>query len=59
VSDLDVTALSPAQLADFLSRAGKPVTEADVLADVAAGAPAQPDGSINFLHYAAWLTKNS
>jgi hypothetical protein len=45
----------------MLTRAGgTPVTEADVAADVAAGAPANPDGTINLLHYSAWLAaKNS
>jgi hypothetical protein len=56
VSDLDIRAMTAAQVADFLSRSGPPVTEADVLAVLAAGAPSQPDGTINFLHYAAWLT---
>lgn len=28
-----------------------------VTADLEAGAPTNPDGSINFVHYAAWLER--
>jgi hypothetical protein len=28
-------------------------------ADRAAGAPANPDGTVNLVHYAAWLVKES
>ncbi len=44
----------------MLTRAGdKPVTEADVAADLEAGAPRNDDGTVNFLHYTAWLTKKA
>ena len=36
---------------------GKAVTEAMLRADIDAGAPANADGSINLVHYAAWLVK--
>lgn len=51
-------ALTVAQVARLLTRAGStPVTEAMVEADVAAGAPTNRNGTINLVHYAAWLVK--
>jgi len=50
------TALSLADVARLLSAAGqKPVTPSMIQADLDAGAPANPDGTVNILHYAAWL----
>ena len=57
------TGLNPAKLAvshaaKMLTRAGgAPVTEALIEADLAAGAPVNADGSINLVHYAAWLVR--
>jgi hypothetical protein len=57
------TGLNPARLpvphaAKMLTRAGGAlVTEAMIEADLAAGAPANADGSINLVHYAAWLVR--
>ncbi|MBX7106488.1 MAG: hypothetical protein K1X57_20605 [Gemmataceae bacterium] len=51
-------ALTVAQVARLLTRAGtSPVTSAMVEADVAAGAPTNPNGTINLVHYAAFLVK--
>ncbi|HEY1067808.1 MAG TPA: hypothetical protein VGE52_16920 [Pirellulales bacterium] len=36
---------------------GRPVSEELIRADVAAGAPTNRDGTINVVHYAAWLVK--
>jgi len=36
---------------------GKPVTDAMLRADIDAGAPVNADGSVNLVHYAAWLVK--
>jgi hypothetical protein len=36
---------------------GKPVTEEMLRADMAAGAPTNANGTINLVHYAAWLVK--
>ena len=48
--------LTAAKLAEVLSQAvGSPVTEADVLDDVRAGAPVLPDGRIPLLQYIGWL----
>jgi hypothetical protein len=36
---------------------GKPVTEDMLRADIDAGAPTNANGTINLVHYAAWLVK--
>jgi hypothetical protein len=56
---LKITALPLADVAALLSRVGgKPVTAEMVRADIDAGAPANVDGTINLVHYAAWLVRN-
>lgn len=51
-------ALSVADAARLLSKAGGgPVTEEMIESDLAAGAPANADETINLVHYAAWLVK--
>jgi hypothetical protein len=55
---INPNALTVPQVARLLTRAGSSaVTEAMIQADLAAGAPANPDGTINLVHYAAWLVK--
>jgi len=57
-SGMKITALSLADLAALLSRVGgKPVTAEMIRADIDAGAPANPDGTMNLIHYTAWLVK--
>jgi len=42
----------------LLSRlGGKPISEATILADIEAGAPANADGTLNLVEFAAWLVK--
>ena len=49
-------ALTPTQAAKILSAAGnRRITEAMVRADIKAGAPINADGTVNLIHYAAWL----
>jgi hypothetical protein len=49
-------ALELADAAKILSKLfAKPVTEAMLREDVADGAPTNPDGTLNLVHYAAWL----
>ena len=36
---------------------GQRVTEAMLQADIDAGAPTNPDDTVNLVHYAAWLVK--
>ncbi len=56
---LNPNALSVADTARLLTKAGgQPVTEDMIRADLAAGAPAQ-DGTVNLVHYAAWLVKET
>ena len=51
-------ALSIADSAHLLTKAGaRQIRVEQIEADVAAGAPTNPDGSINLVHYAAWLVK--
>jgi hypothetical protein len=53
-----ITALTPEQVAQVLATAGsRRITEDMVRADIAAGAPTNPDGTVNLVHYAAWLVK--
>lgn len=55
---LNPTALALADAARILSQAfGRPVSESTLRQDVDDGAPTNPDGTINLVHYAAWLVK--
>lgn len=55
---LNPNALTLADAARLLTRVGgQPITVEMLQADVAAGAPANADGSINLVHYAAWLVR--
>jgi hypothetical protein len=57
-SSVSLNALSVATAARLLSMvSGERVTEEMIRADLAAGAPANTDGTINLVHYAAWLVK--
>jgi len=55
--ELKITALTPEALASILSRSGAKITSDAILADVSAGAPSNPDGTINLIHYTAWMLK--
>ena len=49
-----------ADAARLLAKAGgEPVTEAMIRADITDGAPTNADGTVNLLHYAAWLARKS
>ena len=53
---LKVTAISADDLAAVLSKcAGKHVTVDAIRYHIEAGAPVNADGSLNLVHYAAWL----
>ncbi len=55
---LNPTALPVADAARLLSAAGgHPVTPEQIRADIDAGAPTNGDGTINLVHYAAWLVR--
>jgi hypothetical protein len=50
--------LTVADAARLLTRAGgQAVTVEMFRADIAAGAPTNADGTINLVHYAAWLVQ--
>ena len=55
---VDPNRLTPEQAAKLLSAASKvrvPVEQ--IVADLEAGAPQNHDGTMNLVHYAAWLLK--
>jgi len=55
---LNPNALTVAHAAKLLGKVGgERVTEEMLLADLEDGAPVNPNGSINLVHYAAWLVK--
>jgi hypothetical protein len=55
---MDPTALPIADAAQILSKAGgRLVTEEMLRKDIDDGAPTNADGTLNLVHYAAWLIK--
>ena len=55
---LNPNALSVADAARLLTKAGgRPVTTEMIRADHGSGAPANPDGTVNLVHYCAWLVR--
>jgi len=56
---LNPAALSVTDTARTLTRVGgRPITEAMIQRDIDEGAPTNPDGTINLVHYAAWLVRD-
>jgi hypothetical protein len=50
--------LTIAQAATLLRRAGSQyIDDAAIQADIAAGAPVNPDGTLNLIAYGAWLVR--
>ena len=57
-SPVDPNRLTPEQAAKLLSAAAKVRVPVEQIAtDLESGAPQNPDGTINLVHYAAWLLK--
>ena len=57
-SGLNPMALPLTDAARLLSAVGGQVVTVEMLkADVEAGAPTNPDGTLNLVYYAAWLVK--
>ena len=53
---MNPAALAVADAARLLAKASsEPVTEAMIRADIEDGAPTNQDGTVNLVHYAAWL----
>ncbi len=58
--NLKITTITPAQAAKILSAAGnRRITEAMIYADIDSGAPVNADGTINLVHYTAWLVRQA
>ncbi len=56
---LNPAALSVTDTARTLTRVGgRPISEAMIERDIDDGAPTNGDGTINLVHYAAWLVKD-
>ena len=59
-SPLNPQALRPEDLARILSALGpRPVTVDMLQADIDAGAPTNADGTLNLVHYVAWLIQQA
>jgi hypothetical protein len=57
-ANLRLTRMPLAEAAALFTRFRAQRTTLDTIrADLAAGAPANPDGTINLIHYAAWLVR--
>ena len=55
---MNPNALATADAAKLLTKAGgEPVTEEMIRRDRDGGAPLNRDGTLNLVHYAAWLVK--
>ena len=56
---LRLTALTIDQTAKILSSAGgRRISDQMIRSDIEAGAPTNPDGTINLVNYTAWIVKN-
>ena len=57
---LRITALTIDQTAKILSSAGgRRISEEMIREDIDAGAPTNPDGTVNLVHYTSWLVRES
>lgn len=57
---MNPNSLTVSQLARLLSRAGSvTISEAMIQADLDAGAPRSADGTINLVHFTAWLVQSA
>ena len=55
---LSLTALRIAEYASLLTKIGsKPISVNDIQEDLNSGAPSNSDGTINLVHYTAWLAR--
>lgn len=57
-NEFNPLALKPEVAAKLLSKAsGESISLAQIESDIDAGAPTNADGTINLLHFAAWLVR--
>ena len=55
---ISLVALTKEQLIELLTKVGSSTISAESLeADIAQGAPVNEDGTINLIHYTAWLIR--
>ena len=58
MNDCNLESLPLARAAELLTEAGQRRVTVEMLqADISAGAPVNVDGTINLVHYAAWLVR--
>ena len=56
---LNPSAIAISDAAQLLSKVGRrPISTDQLEADIGDGAPTNPDGTVNLVHYAAWLVKS-
>jgi len=59
-SETRITSLKPEKLAALLKAAGsRHATAETIRADIDAGAPVNPDGTVSLVEYGAWLAKET
>ena len=57
---ISLVALTKEQLIELLTKVGSStISAASLEADIAQGAPVNDDGTINLIHYAAWLIRET
>lgn len=57
---ISLVALTKEQLIELLTKVGSSTISTESLeADIAQGAPVNEDGTINLIHYAAWLIRET
>lgn len=55
---ISISSMSPTQLVYLFQRCGaSDITVDSIQRDIDAGAPTNPDGTINLTHYVAWLIR--
>lgn len=52
---VNLSALTPLEMAEILKKAGGSVTLDDIERDIADGAPTDAGGKLNMITYAAWV----
>jgi len=59
-NQLNMMALPISDLVKIMRNAGsRYVSEDAIRKDISSGAPVNPDGTVNLVHYAAWLVKEN
>ena len=57
---ISLVALTKEQLVELLVKVGSSTISSDTLeSDISKGAPVNDDGTINLIHYAAWLIREN